>query len=569
MDDMQENEEKLRAVFNLCDPQAKGYVTVDSFLELCKEHFGTEESDEQELQQLIKVLDPQNDCKIYFDDFCKGVQKIAEIHAHSNSISSSQRARHGSEETLIDQPLGSQETLLADDDGAHDTSHNTFSEYDMLTDEDNNIAANNYYNRKYGGVPAAVIRPASDDECDSAISGPSSRRGQSSITDDEEHFEGFGEDDISSEASDIPYDCRLKSSPHNSPTVGKIARLSTATTAKPPAHPNKGNLFRPASSNNSRRSSLSEEVFDDIDCNFLQLNDKVKRLEQQLEGLSNTQTKSDDRHVRLKEENLFLEDRVHVLEESLMDIQSKAKDNLEMEQKKHRDYIDKQERLLNREIEGLTLRLHSVENEYLGLKDEAPRLQAELEILRRDKKRLEEKLSESQDMLKVTATDYETLQDEFKQQAVNFERERELNAELLDELSKELDDLRRFRNEAGGRSRSASVTSVYKDLESEMQKLRQENITLREQNEDLHGTLMNNHVEEGRTLLHSDKTAKSFAQEMDEMTRDQIMEALIEQREVNFKLREYIDRIILTIVEKNPSLLEITNRRTPGLTKTS
>lgn len=37
----------------------------------------------------------------------------------------------------------------------------------------------------------------------------------------------------------------------------------------------------------------------------------------------------------------------------------------------------------------------------------------------------------------------------------------------------------------------------------------------------------------------------------------QIMEALKEQEEINIRLRQYMDKIILSILDHNPSILEI------------
>lgn len=37
----------------------------------------------------------------------------------------------------------------------------------------------------------------------------------------------------------------------------------------------------------------------------------------------------------------------------------------------------------------------------------------------------------------------------------------------------------------------------------------------------------------------------------------QLMEALKEQEEINLRLRQYMDKIILSILDHNPSILEI------------
>ena len=48
----------------------------------------------------------------------------------------------------------------------------------------------------------------------------------------------------------------------------------------------------------------------------------------------------------------------------------------------------------------------------------------------------------------------------------------------------------------------------------------------------------------------------------------QLMQALKEQQEANTKLREYIDRIMLQIIEKDPSILEVaTNKNTKSSRK--
>ena len=42
MDDNPDNAEKFRAIFDLCDEDKDGYIDVDHFTELAKDHFGAE-----------------------------------------------------------------------------------------------------------------------------------------------------------------------------------------------------------------------------------------------------------------------------------------------------------------------------------------------------------------------------------------------------------------------------------------------------------------------------------------------------------------------------------------------
>lgn len=101
---------------------------------------------------------------------------------------------------------------------------------------------------------------------------------------------------------------------------------------------------------------------------------------------------------------------------------------------------------------------------------------------------------------------------------------------------------------------------------------------LREANDELQAQLFSRGLEEGRTLLNEHLASNSLAAEFEVMSQDdvsiclldstkcllgliidilsQIRTALREQQEVNAQLRSYIEGILLTIVENQPSLLE-------------
>ena len=44
---------RLRAVFDICDPDKKGFITVDHFVNLAREHFGA--GDEEQDNEVNKV----------------------------------------------------------------------------------------------------------------------------------------------------------------------------------------------------------------------------------------------------------------------------------------------------------------------------------------------------------------------------------------------------------------------------------------------------------------------------------------------------------------------------------
>ncbi|KAH3873429.1 hypothetical protein DPMN_036664 [Dreissena polymorpha] len=90
-------------------------------------------------------------------------------------------------------------------------------------------------------------------------------------------------------------------------------------------------------------------------------------------------------------------------------------------------------------------------------------------------------------------------------------------------------------------------------LHAEMQKLKEANKHLAEENEELNAQLLAQTVQEGRHIMQE---GSSLAEELDHMTKEELMKSLREQQDVNRRLSQYVDKILLTILEKNPSVLE-------------
>lgn len=528
---------KLKTVFEVCDEKNDGYITIEHFENLIRDHFGGGES--EELVGIIQFLDPDGKGKINFKDFCQGVQRILALPTQGG---------HSNKRNWSD--ISDDEVNLEKHTESSETSTNTYAEYDINTDEDAATSVTNDFfsvgaDSFDSQLPALVT---SEDDRDSFISGRSSEVTENSRHDitDEDNYEDFGEgEELESQSeADTP-----------SHTRGHMPnkRLSSAAYAS--------QLQRTGHSPSRRNSLGSDELIDDIDGNFEVLNDKVRSLEKQISLLTENQMKNEDKHQRLKEENSSLIQKVHILEEQLREMEIRSDEQVKDEQKKHKEYVSRQDRDKAEQLIYLSHRLQDVDRHYEATKEEGIRLKTEIEKLKAEKLELHDKLSETQYSYATLLDDHEKQQNQMLTQGQDFEQERQATAQLLDELGKELEDLRKYKIETEHirktqQKNATELPDKCRELEDEVQKLREENRTLRDSNDDLNVQLLSRCMEEGRRLLKYNG-AISLADEIDHLTKEELMEALKEQQDVNDRLKKYVDKIILKILEKNPSLLEI------------
>ncbi|XP_042578613.1 rab11 family-interacting protein 4A isoform X2 [Cyprinus carpio] len=319
-------------------------------------------------------------------------------------------------------------------------------------------------------------------------------------------------------------------------------------------------------SNFSSSQGSTEDLFrDSIDSCDIDITEKVSYLEKKITELENDSLANGDLKSKLKQENTQLVHRVHELEEQIKDQEARAEQCLEEELKRHREAYSKMERDKSTEIEMLSNRVQQLEEENAEMKVNVCRLKSQTEKLDQEKQRMTDKLEDTSLRLKDEMDLYRKIMDKLWQNRHEFQKEREAMQELIEDLRRELEHLQLFKLEAEkpGRGRSAAGLSEYNakareiELEHEVKRLKQENYKLRDQNDDLNGQILSLSLYEAKNLFACHTKAQSLAAEIDNASRDELVEALKEQEEINFRLRQYMDKIILAILDHNPSILEI------------
>ncbi|KAJ8251642.1 hypothetical protein GJAV_G00223550 [Gymnothorax javanicus] len=316
-------------------------------------------------------------------------------------------------------------------------------------------------------------------------------------------------------------------------------------------------------SNFSSSNGSTEDLFrDSIDSCDVDITEKVTYLEKKVTELENDSLQSGDLKSKLKQENTQLVHRVHELEEQIKDQEMRAEQVLEEELKRHREAYYKMERDKIVEIELLSNRVQQLEEENGEMKINVCRLKSQTEKLDQEKQRMTDKLEDTSLRLKDEMDLYRKMMDKLWQNRHQFQKEREAMQELIEDLRRELEHLQLFKLEAEnpGQGRGLAEYNARAreiELEHEIKRLKQENHKLHDQNDDLNGQILSLSLYEAKSLFGTQTKAQSLAAEIDSASRDELMDALKEQEEINLRLRQYMDKIILAILDHNPSILEI------------
>nr|XP_055244527.1 rab11 family-interacting protein 4 isoform X8 [Gorilla gorilla gorilla] len=551
---------RLREVFEVCGRDPDGFLRVERVAAL-----GLRFGQGEEVEKLVKYLDPNDLGRINFKDFCRGVFAMKGCEELLKDVLSVESAgtlpcapeipdclEQGSEvtgPTFADGELIPREPgFFPEDEEEAMTLAPPEGPQELYTDSPMESTQS---------LEGSVGSPAEKDGGLGGLFLPEDSAGQTPRK--MRHV-------YNSELLDVycsqcckkinllnDLEARLKNLKANSPN----RKISSTAFGRQLMH----------SSNFSSSNGSTEDLFrDSIDSCDNDITEKVSFLEKKVTELENDSLTNGDLKSKLKQENTQLVHRVHELEEMVKDQETTAEQALEEEARRHREAYGKLEREKATEVELLNARVQQLEEENTELRTTVTRLKSQTEKLDEERQRMSDRLEDTSLRLKDEMDLYKRMMDKLRQNRLEFQKEREATQELIEDLRKELEHLQMYKLdcERPGRGRSASsglgefnARAREVELEHEVKRLKQENYKLRDQNDDLNGQILSLSLYEAKNLFAAQTKAQSLAAEIDTASRDELMEALKEQEEINFRLRQYMDKIILAILDHNPSILEI------------
>ncbi|XP_030611752.1 rab11 family-interacting protein 3 isoform X2 [Archocentrus centrarchus] len=553
----EEDVSPLKAVFDALDQDGDGFVRIEEFMEFAAA-YGADQ-----VKDLTKFLDPSGLGVISFEDFHRGISAISNGGPEPQLYSVNYSPGDGA--------VGCQEEYDEQNevtDSAYLGSESTYSECETFTDEDTGALVPPEMHEDVetdSGIEATLHDPEDGGNRFSLNSELHNHSLVTVIGGEEEHFEDFGESNTSelllestTEGPEGEGDPHLTQTPEQvngsallSPSAGK--RLSSKKVAR--------HLLQNSSMTLDTMSDLTRDILELADND---ITDKVLLLERRVAELEKESEASGEQHARLRQENLQLVHRANALEEQLKEQELYADEQLHQETRRHKEALSKLERETGLEIENMQARLQQLDEENSELRSCVPCLRANIERLEEEKHKLQDDAETMADRLKEETESRRKMADKLSHERHQNQKEKESTQELIEDLRKQLEHLQLYKLEAEakrGRLPGAGLQEYQTrtreaELEQEIKRLKQDNRTLKEQNDELNGQIINLSIQGAKNLM-SASFSDSLAAEINSVSRAELMEAIHKQEEINYRLQDYIDKIIVAIMESNPSILEV------------
>ncbi|XP_029446275.1 rab11 family-interacting protein 4-like isoform X2 [Rhinatrema bivittatum] len=312
-------------------------------------------------------------------------------------------------------------------------------------------------------------------------------------------------------------------------------------------------LYRPQ---DSGRSSLNISLLD-LEASYCdESSQKLSFLSDRLSELEGENSQRKESEHKLKNLNKRLVVRVHELEEQLQNGELHLQEALQEHRHRQEAALQKAERKRHIETDNLNLRVQKLQAENSHLSSTVSALSTQNRLLEKKVQGLISDVLEAAGALQQVCERSRKLKEALAREQRMRYNERQAVAQLIEELRSEVASLQKSRPSSrsvlGGFEQGTACHWAHWE-EQEVERLVGENRSLRYQNEELQEKLLSFSVL-GDTVTH---TPRSLAEELDIASKEQLLLTVKEQEEVNRHLRQYLDHVILQVLERDPTVLEI------------
>jgi len=316
------------------------------------------------------------------------------------------------------------------------------------------------------------------------------------------------------------------------------------------------------SSGSWKSDNFDKESVSSVEEETTNLGKKVEKLKEHLENLMEKQGAMDIRYKRVRQDNSNLIAKIHILEEQVNEVRIRGEERLEEEKKRNKDEVKRLKMEMLMEIENYAIRSQGMQSLKDSLNQEVFDLKCQLENARKNNIRIKKDLSETQTVLMNEQKDLLLLKEE--RMMIN------VNDDLGDEVTvKESKLIRKndlSQNDSGLQLQGCDEVFVdhphnarIAELEDEVDALKSKNKIISENYEELQAELISIELSEGKCLvkMSSQGLSNSLAEEFEAMTGAELRRKVEEQRNLINQLQNYIDSVLLRIMEREPGLLEV------------
>eukprot|EP00117_Sycon_ciliatum_P000701 scpid63150/ scgid3411/ Rab11 family-interacting protein 3; Arfophilin-1; EF hands-containing Rab-interacting protein; MU-MB-17.148 len=401
--------------------------------------------------------------------------------------------------------------------------------------------------------PEPVLNGEETDENGSSLH-PDHEASHTTLNSLTEEFVGQGESFVGEGEDDDVMSGTVSPAPFRMTSPRKVNMLSSMSL-------NANNSIRMRHSL-SATSIQSAELQDELhELQVRQMADKIHDLSEQLAAVGEERDSSDNSQRKLKQDYTAMQSRLHHLEEQLREKEDSHHAAIRNAQDKNKLKLAHTENKFNGQISSMKAQLSAAQDEARQLKALESTLRDQCKEVKKDFDARSDEIESLKKTLNKKNTEHSHLVAQQRRETEGASATIEHLQAQLEEVTqrgeqrhKECEELK-MKNQKT-RSAAEQSTMATQHLEEEVARLNKEIARMNTRNSDLSAQL----VKQGKKLMESPdegKDPESLEAEMNEQSKDEIMKSLREERNLASRLKEYVDNLLLIVMEQSPHLLEV------------